>query len=308
MQDFSHNNPNEVTCGFSDNIQPTYLTNYAELLHKFNLTYTSSEYYWLVGDLYNFQGWVLHLSAIKAQLQELFLIVLPVLIHKNIPFKIVQNITLAGRILDGQLGSEYLGKIMTIYPPNDAQAILLADQLIAITHSFMGPVITNDRWLGSIVYTKLESYAPVTKKQGNSLSDKAYPFKHLPNSEISKQRRLLNSKYYPITKIKKDAKGDVIKAIFFEKPWKVSYCIIKQGRRHMFSDNTKRDIRDRLRWQYELYTQLGPDLPLPKIFDHFSENGDTYLAMQYIKGLSFTNHLSKLYDNRIWHDLPSAVQ
>ncbi|WP_431211748.1 protein kinase domain-containing protein [Puia sp. P3] len=80
-------------------------------------------------------------------------------------------------------------------------------------------------------------------------------------------------------------------------------CIIKEGVKNMWSDDFGRDIVDRLKWQYELYQDLDGYLPTPKIFDIYEEEGNTYLAMEYIKGVSLSEKLQKIYNDSSWFTL-----
>jgi serine/threonine protein kinase len=309
MQVLTQNHSPEEVCKSIANVLPKSLTNYAEILDCYGLKYSSSEYYWLVGEIVDFQGWVLHLSVVRFRILDLLHTILPTLIAQGIPFKIVQDVRLAGWILDGQLSSEYLGKIIVLYPADTEQARKLAKELIALTSSFNGPKILTDRWLGGIVYTCFESTSSVRKVgPDSSQTDLGYPFTELSAEIANKRPKLLNHTYYPIAQIKKDAKGDVIKALYFKKLWKINLCIIKQGRQHMFSDSVGRDIRDRLRWQHELYGQLSEFVPMPRILDYFEDNDDGFLVMEYIHGISFTNLFAQAYKDMVWFDLSLSIQ
>jgi len=279
--------------------------NYAAILDDFNLHYKSSEYYWQVGESHSTSEWVLHLSVIKSQLLELLQLIIPVLAEKSTPFKIFRDETVAGFALNGHLGAEYLGKMICIYPSTPQDALTHAKQLIALTKSFKGPTIRTDRCLSGVVYVSWGTHMTVPFTLPANI---IWPFAEIAAPHPPRKTKLLNFSYYPTSIIKADAKGDVIKALYFKKLWEIKPCIIKQGRQNMCVDNADRDIRDRLQWQYELHSKLANDIPVPKIFDHFVENGDAYLAMQYINGISLTTYLSMVYKNRLWHELPPVVQ
>jgi serine/threonine protein kinase len=292
-----------ATDTFMYNLQP--LVDYAEILGSFNLHYKHIEYYWQVGDPSSSCGWVLHLSVIKDQLSDLLWLVIPVLTDTNTPFRVIRNSATAESALEGHLGAVWLGKMICIYPTTPGNALALAKELISLTKGFKGPEIRTDRRLDGIVYTSLRSHMTIPfSLPPHTL----WPFTEITLSQIPTKSKLLDYSYYPTSVIKGDAKGDVIKALYFEKPWKIRSCIIKQGRQNMFLDENGRDIQDRLKWQYELHSRLVEDIPLPKIFNHFSVNGDTYLAMQWINGISFTNYLNRVNRTRLWYDLPLALQ
>jgi serine/threonine protein kinase len=277
-----------------------FTANYADILDTFNLHYKSSEYYFQVGTPHSTRNWIISLSVIKTQLPELIALVVPLLMEGNIPFGVIRNKVMAGLALDGNLGAEHLGKMICIYPPTPQDALILAKKLIDLTKYFKGPAIRTDRCLGGIVYTSWGAQMTVPFSLPPHI---IWPFSEITAPELPRKPKLLNFAYYPTSMIKADAKGDVIKALYFKKLWEIKSCIIKQGRQNMFMDNVGRDIRNRLQWQYEMYSQLANDIPLPKIFDYFVEGEDTYLAMQYINGITLTQYLNKVYNQRLWYEL-----
>lgn len=300
----SGSQPNNITDTIFD---------YSEILASFNTTYDPAEYYWQVGGLNKYKGWILHLSAVTSQIPKLLEIVLPTLIQDNITFKIVRNKQIAYSISEGQLGFDYLNKLIVIYPASDNHALQLAIKLISLTNNFKGPSIPTDRWLGAILYTQfcsldtntnIKQYLPYAHEQGLS----KWPFTELASENTPRRGKLLNSTYYPIATIKKDAKGDVIKALYFKKFYTISSCVIKQGRKHMLFDDFERDVRDRLKWQYQAYGQLAGEIDLPKVIDFFEENDDTYLVMEFLRGTTVTTILNNQYKGLTWFDLPYEKQ
>jgi serine/threonine protein kinase len=79
--------------------------------------------------------------------------------------------------------------------------------------------------------------------------------------------------------------------------------VIKEGKRNVLSDSFERDVTDRLRWQYELQMDLHGIVPLPRIYDLFEENGDTYLVMQFIDGQSLDKHIGNILSGKTWNQL-----
>ena len=286
------------------------IVNYDDLLHHYGLTYNSVEYYWQVGTMKSYQGWVLQLTTVAPKIPRLLQTILPTLIQENLVFRVIRDRQTAYSNLQGQLGFNFLNKIIIIYPTDNDRVLHLAKKLISLTNSFEGPSIPTSRWLGGTVYTEFITVdtaiinTQLHQKNLLAQSDVKWPFVELINKTTPKPKKLLNFTYYPIATIKKDAKGDVIKALYFKRIWHISTCIIKQGRKYMMFDDFKRDIRDRLKWQYQLHDQLHGKIPLPKVIDYFEEDGDTYLVIKFIHGTSATSILDKQYRGRIWYDLP----
>lgn len=281
---------------------------YSGILNSFGVDYTPSSYYWQIGKIEKVQGWIIHLSVIKRKISALLHVVIPELLSAGLSFKIIQDDYAAGCILDGSFGSAQVGKLICIYPEDDHAALAVAQKMISITQSFTGPRIPTDRWLSSIVYTMYGVYEPIRPDEYTvpfTLPlDIPWPFYAITEPQAPKTSILLNYKYYPISIIKADVKGDVIKALYFRHGLWIKPCIIKQGRQNMYVDDLGRDIQDRLKWQYDLHKQLSDFIPLPKIVGYFTQNGDAYLAMEFIPGISINKWIDDIYQRRHWLDLP----
>jgi len=311
-----------------ENIATTQSDNYSNILQTYGVGYFPFEHYWQVREIKKAQGWIIHLSVVLSQIPDFLQLVIPELLADRVSFRIVRDSRLAFCMLEGSLGYSKLGKIVSIFPEDDIIALQVAKKLITLTSSFRGPAIPTDRHLGGVVYTRYGSFNPVLQTNadgdvlrfiygadGRLIQDSYtvpflpprgifWPFGEITSPEEPPKRKLLNNVYYPLTTLKADAKGDVIKALYFKKFWKIKSCLIKQGRVNMFTDAAGRDIKDRLKWQYELYQALHYDVPMPEVFDYFEENNDAYLAMEFIKGITLTTWLNAVYQNRRWLELP----
>lgn len=300
---------------------------YSEILQTYGLKYTPIEYYWQVGELMKTQGWVIHLSVIRAQLPELLVAIIPGLLEQKLAFRIVRDAGIAFNLLEGGFGYNLVGKMVCIYPESEQEAPAVVKWLLEQTTSFRGPHIPTDRHLGGIVHARYGSINPVVIKNGNGEWIKhiynvqgqlirdpyhipfmipegvAWPFGDLTTPEKPKSRKLLNYKYYPLLTLKADVKGDVIRALYFRRLWQIKSCIIKQGRSNMFADDYGRDIQDRLKWQYDLYQDLHQDIPMPQVFDYFEEDGSAYLTIEFIKGQTLTAWINSIYKDRSWPHL-----
>jgi len=306
---------------------------YSKLLVELKLEYSHSVDYLVIGNIYEINGWILYLSCIKQQYENLLVTVLPILSERQIPFKIPRDQERLELILDGKLGYTELGKVICIYPASSDEALNLAKDLITITaEKFKGPSIPTTMNLGSIVYTRFGAFNPIlfsesggTVKKFMKLNENQWipdtenhpfkmptgipwPFTEIMVPEIPSKRKLLNNTYLPLHVLKLDVKGNVLRALYFKSFLKIKNCIIKQGKKNMVTDEYGRDIKSRLEWQYELYKQLHEDLPLPEIFDCFNEKDDTFLAMEFIKGTTLERFVPSLYDYNHWSDLKPNKQ
>jgi len=304
-----------------------YLEDYSILLDKYQLKYKVSEYYLEVGQPPWVQGWIVDVSIIPVQMEALLEAIVPYLIQSGVSFKVAKDAKIGRAILGGELGYLLLGKFVAIYPPDECWAVTITRQLIELTRDFRGPEILTDRRLAGIVYTRFGAGKPVMVISDNGTEESCiydsegvlmkdpfnipfslprgirWPFDPIATVKPPKKETVLQDKYKPMAILKEDAKGSVRKGLYLEKTWRIKWCVIKEARQNMFGDSMGRDMRDRLRWQYELHKDLEDIVPLPKIYDFFEENGDAYLVMEFIKGDSLTDVVSAIFNNSVWTHL-----
>lgn len=298
---------------------------YSVLLDQLGLSYTTDNFFYMVGGVPNRRGWILHLSLIKIQLAAYLPSIIEMLKDYRVPFRMVKNFNIGMAINDGNLGFTEIGKIVTVFPPMEGIAVQLAKSLVALTNGSRGPGVPGCQRLGGAVYTRLGAFTPVyladaahapgtyyVGEDGQEVTDMIsipfsippkveWPFAELVVPTKENNFGLMNSSYKPLYLLKdRDPKGRVIRAQYFKKFWSIKSCAIKEGVRDMFSDMKGRDIPDRLIWQAELYREIEGKVPIPHIFDLFQENENTYLAMSFIKGKFITAYLDDLYKDRSW--------
>lgn len=303
---------------------------YRTILDEFGLSYTDDEYYWQVGEIEAPQGWILHLSAVRTQIADLFRLVIPELVSEDVPFRIVKDNEVAKLMMYANLGVGKLGKIMAVYPKEHTDIVLLAHKLVTLTKEFRGPAILTDRHLGGTVYTRYGSYKGIRNKDnpadlnryiyspsGELVPDEylipfavpphlTWPFEAITDPLPPPLPKLWNNAYKPLFVVRQNVKGMVVRGIYMKSFLNVKYCIIKEGKMGMWEDEWGRDIQDRLQWQYNLCNDLSNDIPFPKIFDLFKMNGDMYLAMEYVKGKSLEEIVVATYGGLSWSELPKS--
>ena len=259
------------------------------------------------------QGWKLHVSAVPFQAIELAGRAARLCVEHNVPFKLARSIKTLHALNDGELGETQIGKFLTAYPPDDNSAVKLADCLIDATQGFLGPQIITDFWLGGTVYSRYGSFSPTVRRDRFGLmrsyvmhgdeeviddykipfespQDIEVPFKNYRQSpwyedaEVLRGKHVLAGKFLILDVIKSKPRGSVYLAISRAPNSTGRLCVVKEGRQGTFSDQLGRDIRDRLRHQYELLEALrGTCVPEP--FDLFSEYGSSYLVVEFVPGL-----------------------
>lgn len=318
---------------FDNKTSQSTIEDYSKLLIEYNANYQQSDYFWLIGTSPLVQGWILHVSVIAPQICKLLHILLPILIAQKVPFKLPQDKDTARHILDGNLGYEQIGQILSIYPENAVQALELARQLVLLTQPFRGPVIPIAIHLGGTIYTRYGGINPILRQGNNGEIEKyiydgsgelikdnssisfflpagtTWPFSEFSTPTQIQNKKNLRQIYRPLTTLKPDARGNVIKALYVKGLFRLGTCVIKIGKKNMLADDMGRDIRDRLLWQKYLHEQLEDTVRVPKIFDFFEEEGDTHLVMEFIKGQSLHDSLIEINSNQIcWFQITKEGQ
>jgi len=261
-------------------------------------------------------GWKLHLSSVQQQAFSLLDAVIPILKSYNVPFKIARDSNNLGWLNEGVYGSTQVGKFVTIYPSSNDEALSIANNLIAITSDFSGPMIVTDLYLGGVVYARYGSFsAEVTRDRlGNIVNlnpsesaEYKVPFippKDIPNpfSAFVKTKNLavtnsnvIGPGYLIVRALSVNAKGSVFQAINLQKQDNVEFVVLKEGRHHCLSDLDGRDIQDRLRHQYQIHKILAGKVPIPEAKPLFEHANNLYLPLSYIEGKDFEQFSSVPY-------------
>ena len=299
---------------------------YAEILEPFDLRFNENGIYYEVGKPEKVQGWILHLSCVWPQVPDMLNTILPLLVAHKIPFKVAQNKGKTEMLCNGSLGYHQLSKVFCLYPETDALALTLAKKLLAITQDFQGGAIPTDFHLGGTLYTRYGSFNPqlylddtgrveryILDANRQWIKDEyttpfrfpkgiPWPFGEIAAPVQEVPSTFLKDSYKIFKTLKNDAKGRVMKSLRWN-GLKVEWIIIKEAKKGVFLDEEGRDNRNRLQWQYHLQRDLEGKIPIPKVYDFFEENGNSYLVMEYIKGRPLSNVIGKIYQSSVWSHL-----
>ncbi|MCW3464110.1 class III lanthionine synthetase LanKC N-terminal domain-containing protein [Chitinophaga nivalis] len=300
------------------------LEDYSQLLKEYEITFINDYPYLLIGSINSEQGWIFHISVISSQIIKLLEDLIPILISNSIPFKIPQNKLINEQLLDGTLGYTRQGKSICIYPNHNEQAVKLAQELIILTHNIKGPEIPTDRHLGNSLYTRYGGFNPIYIKSNNGINEKhiydnkgrlvkdeykipfkipkgvKWPFDTISSLKSNSLKKIISKHYIPIEVISSNNKGRVLKALSIKRIFGIHLCIIKEGKKNMWIDEHERDMKDRLKWQLSLHTIFANKIRVPKIFEYTEENGNGYLIMEYIEGVSLHKKIDEQLLNKPW--------
>lgn len=120
----------------------------------------------------------------------------------------------------------------------------------------------------------------------------------LPEEEVQKKGKVekkagkrVGFNYIIVKSLKENKKNDVVKCFYIKSFTHFGFCVIKEGTEGDTKDRAGRDIQDRLKWQKDLHQQLYGKVNLPKYLGSFEENGNYYLVMELIKGVSLSRKI-----------------
>jgi serine/threonine protein kinase len=314
-------------------------TAYTSILKKFCFTPEVRGPWAVVGSTQIVQGWKLHVSSIPTEAVALLNSLLPVLQHHSLSFKTAKDSLVLEGLNEGSLGATQIGKFVTIYPGSNSTGVAVARELVELTQGFQGPRIVTDLRLGDVLYARYGYFNPIVQRDrlgqavflihaGNGtlrVDDRPVPFKlpdGIPNpfgklasaaaaAESQAARcgleppsgKLFGPGYLILDVVKAHPKGSVFLALDLRDQAHASARIIKQGRRHTFSDQHGRDMRTRLARQRALHQLLGTRVPIPQVDSYFELRGDGYLPLQYLEGNTLETVVSLALAGASWRTL-----
>ena len=290
---------------------------------------------WLmVGKPTHAAGWKLHVSATVAGLDLLFERVLPCLVRHGAHFKIAADRTAMLRLGVDDFGETQIGKIITVYPRSNVEAVALASELIVQTRGLVGPPIATDLHLGEAVYARYGSVRPrimhdrfgepvelIPDGGGNWMPDlRPIPFSCPPGIAIPfptaaaaasarpQARGLLGGRYFVSDVLRPGVAGSVLRAIDVRNVRKPAACVLKQARPHCSADALGRDHRARLRHEAAVLARLRGLKGIASAGEYFEDQETGYLPIAYVPGQALYELVHQLVTGRSWLRVRAQVR
>jgi hypothetical protein len=283
---------------------------------------------WLmVGKPTHVAGWKLHVSATATGVDRLFEQVLPCLARHGAHFKIAAGRDAIVQLSAGNFGEAQIGKVITVYPRNDTEAVALARELIERTRGIVGPRVATDLHLGEAVYARYGSVHPrimrdrfgeptelIPDGNGNWVPDLrpvpfscpqgiAIPFPTAAPAQAPARpnaRRLLGGRYFVTDVLRPGIAGSVLRAIDLRDERRPVACVLKQARPHCSADELGRDRRARLRHEGAVLARLRGLAGVVPAGEYFEEADTGYLPIAYVPGLTLAELVYQLVTGRSW--------
>lgn len=254
------------------------------------------------------QGYKIHVSAHQDLAVRMLRQVGPLLEERRELFKAPKRLSSVGRLNSGlYFGFGQIGKILTIYPRTDADAIEIATLLVGACRDISGPEVPTDFRVSPLapVFVRYGAYrarhgesstyvvAPDGRRQPDIRSI-GKPFPDWISNPFQKsaavvRRRgsnLLCTRFLAFQAISQRGKGGVYKALDLGNG-RARLCILKEGRRNAELELDGREAPNRLSHEAAILRSLyEKKVKVPRVIALFTVSGDRYLALSYIEGRS----------------------
>jgi hypothetical protein len=283
---------------------------------------------WLVvGNPTRVAGWKLHVSATVTCVDLLFKRVLPCLARHGAHFKMAAEREAIMQLSAGDFGEAQIGKVITVYPRDDTEAVALARELIEQTRGIRGPRVPSDVHLGQAVYARYGAMRPrivrdrfgeptelIPDGSGNWVPDlRPIPFSCPPGISIPfptadpaqlsarpNARTLLIGRYFVTDALRPGVAGSVLRAIDLRKAGSPVACVLKQARPHCSEDELGRDRRGRLRHEGAVLARLRGLTGIASAGEYFEDEDTGYLPIAYVPGQTLAELVYQSVTGRSW--------
>ena len=263
------------------------------------------------------QGWKLHISATILNAPEVLETVATFLKTQGALFKAPVSLREIKKINSGiYYNYSQIGKIITVYPQTNEQAVFFAEQLHLLTEKFPAPTVPFNFQFKpeSSVYYRYGAFKTFELKDGDGskilamrdrdgklIPDLRYaqppypewvsnPFPPMP-SETSETP--LANNYKVFRALSQRGKGGVYQAVDFSAD-SPRFCLVKEGRKNGEVDWDGRDGFWRVRYEshvLKILREVGVNVP--QIYSSFETAKSFYLVTEFIEGETLYTFLQK---------------
>lgn len=258
----------------------------------------------LVGEPLRQQGWKLHISSRSDYLPDLVSAMAPILLETAATFKVAASSHIAEALNSGEGGRFQIGKIVTIYPKDDAAAVRIGAALTERLRGFPGPVIENELRLknDAPVYARYGGFIPrrqktklgtymdfIENKDGEAVPDlRSFPmYKVLdfsnpfPDAVEFNIEKILGERLLRIGPLAETRRSILEVGVDLEtsKP-----CVLKRVKRHSAIDGSNRDAVQRLKVEEKMLQFLKDTDAVPRRYTLWEDKDWAVLSMELIEG------------------------
>jgi serine/threonine protein kinase len=263
------------------------------------------------------QGWKIHASATPANAERVLEKVWDYCVPRGIEFKFLKSITALVARVSKYAPRGYSGKLVTIYPLDDAQCENILRELGEILDGEPNPYILTDlRWgkgplyvrYGAFVmrYTVDDSGSPVSAiadADGNLIPDRRDPVFRVPpwvtlpsflEPHLAARNAVtVDDMPYSIDGVLHFSNGGGIYTATDTRTGR--QVVLKEGRPHSGLDGHQRDAVRRLEQEYEILRRLAGVPGIPEVYDLFWLGEHRFMAMQQLEGQELAHAVVERY-------------
>jgi tRNA A-37 threonylcarbamoyl transferase component Bud32 len=263
------------------------------------------------------QGWKIHVSASMENADRILDAVWNYCIPRGIEFKFLKSPTALLARVSKYARRGYSGKLVTIYPADDAALETILRELGEILDGEPNPYILSDlRWGKGPLFVRYGSFRNrfTVDEQGNVVGAIANPDGVLvadrrgpvfsPPSWVTLPEFLaphlaarnavkVDSIPYSVERVLHFSNGG---GIYLARDKRTGeQVVLKEGRPYSGLDAYRRDAVQRLDREYETLRQLEGVPGIPKVYDTFWLGEHRFLAMEYIDGTVLSTAIVRSY-------------
>jgi serine/threonine protein kinase len=264
------------------------------------------------------QGWKLHVSANVVSAVDVLRRALPVLLNARVEFKVAATPELLLALNLGSLGDGQVGKFITVYPDDDAEAVRIATALDQATTGLAGPAVPSDRPLrpGSLVHYRYGGFAgqryvqdrlgqvrpALSAPDGTLVPDlrlTKFAFPYWATSPFvpaatpaarTTRNLIIAGRYLTVAILYRSVRSSVRRVVDSESP---APLVAKQARRGSAVDWNGLDACDRLRHEAGILARLTPDPHFPRSVELVEQNEDVFLVMEDLGDLTLERYVAE---------------
>ncbi|MBE3012134.1 class IV lanthionine synthetase LanL [Microbispora sp. NEAU-D428] len=276
------------------------------------------------------QGWKLHVSATPLSAPLVLTRVVEVLARHRCPFKFAGDLNELAELLSRGTDRGSVGKFITVYPPDDETAVVVAEQLHSATYGLPGPPILSDRAYrpGSLVHYRYGVFSArselgndgdyvsrLVAPDGSRAIDRrnawysppawaTSPFESrlAPPEQDGPAPVLLGDRFVVRRALRHGARGGVFLA---EDRAGGGTVVVKQARPHLCASIDGRDARDLLRHEADMLDLFAPLGVTARKVALFEQDDNLFLAQELVPGAPLSRWVGEeraAAGDRGWYD------
>lgn len=278
------------------------------------------------------QGWKIHISALPESAPRILKIVISACTEKNTEFKFASDRRILYKLLSKNIARQSSGKFITIYPNSMDQCRELLEELYQKLKNEQGPYILSDQQYrdSAVVFYRYGGFLSFTEKDVNGVTthhifDKNFELiedlrmpKFVPPlfvdeifegqpTQQSDQETADDESLFNLYIVEAAVQHSNAGGVYIAKDRKTqTKVLLKEARPYIGMDIGGIDAIERLEKEYKILSKLSSFDIAPKPFALFKEWEHTFLAQEFIDGISLRQYLAKF--SKITHGQSSQEE